>query len=165
MIEPEPESNRRSFLELSPRAATYVVLFLALLLVGAAAFNVYLWNDSRTVKTELKAEREARLTQRQQDERTANLTKVSQCRQSIKAIKIANTVLRDLRRDHRDRAAVAERLAKIDPTEKLRQVHLGLARQERAKTKLLQDFPPVTKTTCDDLAKKLGLGPPKKGEH
>lgn len=135
----------------------YTMMLLALIAVGGAAFNVYLWNDSRTVRAELLAERDARLTQRQQDVRQMNIGKVAQCRQSIGAIKVANQVIDDLRADHVARAEQARALAKADPTEALASLHRSIARQQEAKARTLVDFPTRTRADCDRLARKLGV--------
>jgi hypothetical protein len=140
------------------RGAAYASMFLGLICLGMAAFNVYLWNDSRQTRAELTAERTARLSQRQQDQRSAAIGKVVQCRQAIPAIARANSVIADLRADHRDRAAQARALAQADPTEELRAAHLRIARQQDRKAKSLKGFVPVTMAQCDDLARK-SLGP------
>jgi hypothetical protein len=152
------DQQERPAVPFMTRGAAYATMILGLLCVGMAAFNVYLWNDGRTTRSDLRAERAARLTQRQQDERAANIAKVTQCRQAIPAIARANRVIGDLRRDHADRARQARRLAAVDPTAVLRKVHLAIAEQQEMRAADLQDFPAVTMAQCDDLAKHL-LGP------
>lgn len=139
------------------KRAMYLFMALALLFCAAAAFNIYAWNDGRSLKAELKAERTARLTQRQQDEKQAKLLKVAQCRQSIPAIGRANIVIGSLRADARSRARQARALAKADPTPRLRRVHLSIAAQQDRRADALTDFPTHTLKSCDDLAHKLGL--------
>jgi hypothetical protein len=155
---PEPLTEESEHVPFMTRGAAYATMILGVLCLGMAAFNVYLWNDSRTTRSDLRAERAARLTQRQQDERAANIARVTQCRQAIPAIARANAVIGDLRRDHVDRARQAESLAAADPTVELRKVHLAIAKQQEMRAADLQDFPPVTKAQCDELAKQL-LGP------
>lgn len=153
--EHEPQLYQFPILGDITRGALYAFLTLLLALIVGAIFNIYAWNSGRQTRAELVAEREARLTQREQDERSSAIATVSRCRQSIAGIQRANIVLEDLRADHRARAASARDLATADPTEELRRVHLTIARREERRAALLVDFPPVTKAKCDRLEKKL----------
>lgn len=156
MTDPDQEQEQNSpAVPFMTRGAAYVAIFLGLVCLGMAAFNVYLWNTGRQTRAELVAERHARLTQRQQDRRAGEIGKVVQCRQSIPAIARANAVIGDLREDHRSRARQARALAKVDPTEKLRKVHQAIAKQQDKKADELQGFPPVTMEQCDALARQL----------
>lgn len=157
------DDEHHSRFELSPRAAAYVIVGLALLLIAVSVLNIYVWNDARQTRADLRAERVARLSQREQDERNASVAKVAQCRASIRTVQVANQVLNDLRRDHLARARQASALAAIDTNPKLLKIHQGIATQQRAAAALLTDFPAVTKAQCDALAKKLGVTEPKSG--
>lgn len=137
------------------QGALYAFAGLALFFCMLAAFNIYLWNHGRSADAELRAEKQARLSQRAQDERSAAVLKVSQCRQSIAAIRIANTVIEDQRADHVARANQADALASADPTPALARVHRAIAKQQRRKADLLTDFPMITQKDCDKLAAKL----------
>lgn len=136
------------------RGAFYAVIGLALFVIILAVANVYLWQDSAATKNRLHAQEEAQFAQA----KAANIAKVGQCLQGIQFVAMANVIIDGRRGDLLNRAKLADRLAAVDPTKKLKDAHEAAAAIARKQARTLKDFPPVTHKQCAKLGRQL-LGP------